>query len=108
MDKNVENLFEKLNQATGEANMLATQFHLQFETMAELQKTERENIHKHYGRIILGLILTLLILLGSIIGGAIYLFTNYDIGYFQSATVGGDGTANIYDGVHYNDTSIAD
>lgn len=115
MDNNMETLFEKLNQATEGANMLATQFHLQFETMAELQKDEREAIRKHYDsiiqkytRIIMGLIIALVVLIGIIVGGAIYLFANFDIGYHQTADVGGDGQATIHDGIHFNDTSNAD
>lgn len=104
MDNNMETLFEELNQATEGANMLATQFHLQFETMEELQKEERER----YTRIIMGLIIALVVLIGSIVGGAIYLFANFDIGYYQTADVGGDGQATIHDGIHFNDTSNAD
>lgn len=110
MDNNMGTLFEELNQATNEANALATQFHLQFETMVELQKDELKAIRKHYAIIIMGLIITLTLLIGSIIGGAIYLLSNYEFqfGYYQSADVGGDGTANIYDGIHQNDNSTAD
>lgn len=115
--ENIDKILEKLNEATGETNMLATQFHLQFEAMAELQKDERENMRKHYEniiqkytRIIFGLILTLVIFLGSVIGAVVYILSNYDLefGTYQIADVGGDGTANIYDGIHYNDNSNAD
>ncbi len=128
MDNNTENLIKELNEATSQATSLATQFHLQSETMAELQKEERqemreqqaeeraqmrkhyENIVHKYTRIIFGLIATLIIILGGIIGAAVYVLSNYEFefGSYQLADVGGDGTANIYDGIHYNDTSNAD
>lgn len=123
---NQEKVFESLNNATEKANLLATEIQLQFETMAELQKDERlswlemfakekQEIREHYEkilqkntRIILGLVLTLLIIIGSFIGGAIYLLENYEFSYYQSAEVGGDGNANIYDGIHQYDVGHAE
>lgn len=107
--ENIEKILNELSKETENASMRATQFHLQFETMAELQKDELDNMRKHYTKIILSLILTIVLIISGIIGGAIYLLANYDLefGYYQSADVGGDGTATIYDGIHQNDNSTA-
>lgn len=111
MDNNTENLIKNLQDATSQATSLATQFHLQFETMAELQKDERDQMRKHYEgivqkytRIIFGLIAALIIILGGIIGGAIYLLSNYDLSFstYQELDMGGDGNQNVYDGIHMN------
>lgn len=94
---------------------LIAQSMIQFDTMAEVQKEERlelnrmhneemDKMRKHYGRIILALILTLALLLGGIIAGAIYLCSTYEfITYNQDSYVGGDGESYIYDGIHSND-----
>lgn len=127
MENDTENIHHKVNEINEEAeklreiasgaNVALTEMRLQFETMMEMQKQERlerehmyneekDGMRKHYGRIIIGLILTICLILGTIIGSAIYLFSNYDIsfGYEQSLYVGGDGNQNIYDGIHYNRT----
>lgn len=107
---------EKLKEIASGANVALTEMRLQFETMMEIQKEERlerermyneekEHMRKRYGRIILGLILTICLILGSFVGGAIYLFTNFDIAfgtYIQKPNVGGDGNSTIYDGIHFN------
>lgn len=100
-----------------------TEMRLQFETLLEMQKEERielskikkeeldglresfEKQTKHLKHIIIGLILTLCLILGSIVGGAIYILANFDIviPYYQDAHVGGDGESNINDGIHIND-----
>lgn len=118
---------EKLEEIASGVNVALTEMRLQFETMMEMQKEERterermyneerierERMHneeksemrKHYGRIIIGLILTICLILGSIIGGAIYIFSNFDFAvadFTQSVDIGGDGNPIIYDGIHHN------
>lgn len=113
----VENLNEKaeqLNKVASSTDLALAEMRIQFETMMEMQKEERietqkmsheelDKMRKHYGRIITGLILTICLILGSVIGGAIYLFSNYDFAYIlQDPTIGGNGDLNLYDGIHYN------
>lgn len=107
----LEGLKSSLESFSDTAKLSATNAQLQFETMAELQKDERESIRKHYEaiiqrytRIIFGLILALVILIGGIIGSAIYIFTNFDLAFstYQEMDIGGDGNQNVYDGIHMN------
>lgn len=114
--KKLEDNARELESQSDRTNLALAEMRLQFETMMEMQKQERadmaklhaeteDKIRKHYGRIILGLILTICLILGGIIGGAIYLFSNFDIDfgtYIQEPTVGGNGNSTIYDGIHYN------
>lgn len=110
-----EKILEDMESIAEKSSLAATNAQLTIETISELykekeiklietQEKEREALHKHYGRIIVGLILTLVILLGSIIGGSIYLFTNYDFGIvtYQDMDIGGSGNQDIHDGIHYN------
>lgn len=118
----LEKKAESLDKITSEANLALTEMRIQFETLAEMQKEERlllqkmyndsveklsdrhEKQIKHWKNIVIGLIVTICLIIGSIIGGAIYLFANYDIlvGYAQESYVGGDGTSTINDGIHIN------
>lgn len=127
MKKTTEKLAEqadKLQELSSGTNVALAEMRLQFETLAEMQKDERieiqkmhvleketlmkqftndlESQRKHYTRIIYALILTLVIILGSVIGGIIYIFTNYDIAVdtYQDLYSGDNGTSTIYDGIH--------
>lgn len=115
---------EKLQKLASSTDIALTEMRIQFETLAEMQKDERieiqkmhviekenllkqfaedrESQRKHYTRIIYALILTLVLILGSVIGGIIYIFTNYDIavGTYQDLYSGDNGTSTIYDGIH--------
>lgn len=105
-------LSNEINSITARAETMMAETRLQFDTLIATQQSERMELHKmhqeemhkvrkHYGRIIAGLIVTLAILLGGIIGGAVYIFSNYEFhSYNQTSTVGGDGTSTINDGVH--------
>lgn len=109
-------LSNEINSITARAETMMAETRLQFDTLIATQQSERMELHKmhqeemhkvrkHYGRIIAGLILTLAILLGGIIGGVIYVLSNYEIGYItQDTYVGGDGNSTIYDGVHVTQT----
>lgn len=117
-EKIVHNTKETVKKAeifTNDANIALAEMRMQFETLAEMQKEERietqkmynaekENMRKHYGKIIIGLIATLVILIGGIIGGIVYFLSNYDfkIEYGQDLYVGGNGDQNIHDGIHIN------
>lgn len=112
----LENTAKEIEHYTEGANMALTEMRLQFETLAEMQKEERleqqrsfcdqmDKMRKHYGRIIAGLVVSLCLILGGIIGGTIYVLSAYDIafGYTQNAynDIGGDNIIN--DGIHFND-----
>lgn len=110
MDANA--LSEQLERFADSANAMVAEARIQFDTLVTLQNDERkdmrdafhrekERMRKHYGRIIAGLIIAMILLLGGIIGGAVYVLSNFDfVGYSQEAYIGGNGTNNIYDGVH--------
>lgn len=69
----------------------------------ELLLEEKDRQAKHYTRIIMGLIISLVLLLGGIIGGAVYLFTSFDFGM---ATYQEFGSNSInYDGITLNNTT---
>lgn len=109
----INHLTDKVNKMTDTAEAMMAETRLQFDTLIAMQSDERkemrhafheekEKMRKHYGRIIAGLILTLVIILGAIIGGAVYIFSNFEFAsYEQVATVGGDGTYTIFDGIHH-------
>lgn len=63
-----------------------------------------ENQSKHYKQIIMGLIFTLAILLGGVVCGVVYLFTNFDFGVVGAQDVISDNYGNsiIYDGITVN------
>ena len=114
MEKN-EAIAHKIEEKSKQVDSLIAQSMIQFDTMAEVQKEERlelnrmhneemDKMRKHYGRIILALILTLALLLGGIIGGVVYVLSNFEFEtYSQEAYIGGDGTNNINDGLHIDD-----
>lgn len=105
---------ERISETTDKLNAMMAETRLQFDTLVTMQKDERielqkmhheemEKVRKHYGKIIFGLIIALVLLLGGIIGSAIYVFSTYDFEtVYQDNYVGGDGSATIYDGIHYN------
>lgn len=119
MEKAIENLneqAEKLKQIAGSTDLAISEMRIQFETLAEMQKEERlvtqemhnkemESVRKHYGRIIMGLILTIVLIIGSLVGAAIYFLSNFDIafGSYQDVISDNYGVSNIYDGIHINE-----
>lgn len=108
---------EKMGHIVDGTNMVLTEMRLQQDTliqsqqeerirMQELYSGERDKIRKHYGRIILALVLTIVLILGSIVGAVIYVLNRFEIsdipiGYTQNAynEVGGDNIIN--DGIHF-------
>lgn len=114
---------EKLSKIADGANTALAEMRIQFETLAEMQKEERlerDKMHnvavekildkcerevKHWKHICIGLIITLCLIIGSIVGGIVYILSNYDIsfGYVQELYVGGDGNPAVNDGIHIND-----
>lgn len=106
---------EKLESIAENANVIVTEMRVQWGMMLDTQQKERmelnrlhaeerERDRKFFGRIIIGLILTIVLLLGGIIGTAAYLLTNYDfaIATYQDLDISGDGSQEIHDGIHYN------
>ncbi len=106
---------EKVNEAVEKANIIATESMLQFDTMAQLQKEERTEaremyakeraeMRKHYRKIIVAISLVLLLIVGSLIGGLIYLFSNYDfdVQTYQEVHAEGGGNSTIDAGIRVN------
>lgn len=122
--KNVAEEAEKVKAMSDSANLALTEMRLQFDTIAEIQKEERieyQKMHnesvkeimdrhekdiKHWKHICIGLILTLVLFIGGLIGTVAYILTNFSFEYVdsfaQDVYVGGDGTSTINDGIHYN------
>lgn len=110
----MEETAKKLDNAAKTADAVVAETRLHFDTLVQLQMEERqqseerhakekEQIRKHYFKIIAGLIITLFLLIGGIFGTVIYLFTNYDFAtMYQEQVVGENGNPIIYDGVYYN------
>lgn len=69
---------------------------------------EKESIRKHYQKIIIAISLVLLLIVGSLIGGLIYLFANYDVAFevYQDVSAEGGGNSTVEDGIHLNGTPI--
>lgn len=65
---------------------------------------DRDKMRKHYQRIIIAISLVLLLIVGSLIGGLIYLVSNYDIGFqvYQEVSSEGGGDSTVEDGIRYN------
>lgn len=115
---------EKINQAIDVTNVATAQAAVALDTMLQLQKEkdteylttienidkrnieERANIRKHYQKIILALALTLLLIIGSLIGGVIYIVSNFDFefqpSYSQSVSAEGGGDSTIEAGINVN------
>lgn len=111
---------EKLEKTVEEVNQVEERLMCQFDTMSELffeekklllaqmadaekrHAEERESMRKHYGRALLAVSLTLLLVIGSLIGGLIYLISNYDIGVaiYQEVNAEGGGDSTVEDGIH--------
>ena len=81
---------QKIAEMTDKANSMMAETRLQFDTLIEMQKDERiemqkmfheqlDKTRKHYGRIIISLVLTLVILIGGIVGTIGYILANFDI-----------------------------
>lgn len=125
MEKAVEKLQEsarELDKMASGTNMALTEMRVQFETLTEMQKQERIEMQKMYSEIIekmedkhakdiknwkhvvIGLIVTISLIIGSIIGAAIYIATNYEIvtGTYQDVSSDNSSTVTIHDGIHVN------
>lgn len=67
---------------------------------------DRDKMRKHYQRIILALALTLTLVIGAIIGGVIYIVSNFDFefqpSYSQSVSAEGGGGSTIEAGINVN------
>lgn len=123
---------EKLmNETVDAANVAMAQSAVALDTMLQLQSDERkekdrafleamesmnarhaeetEKMRKHYQKIILALALTLLLIIGGLIGGVVYVVSNFDFefgpSYSQDVSAEGGGDSTIEDGIHINDWS---
>lgn len=108
-----------MNEAAKTFDAASTQTALMTDTILQLQKEkdcewmaridsiderhlkEKSEMRKHYQKIILSISLTLLLIVGSLIGGLIYLLSNYDIGFqvYQEVSAEGGGDSTIEDGI---------
>lgn len=123
MEKAIEQLqnsANELDKISAGTNIALTEMRVQFETLVEMQKEERIEIQKmhnetiekienrhakdiaHWKHIVIGLILVIALFVGGLIGGAIYLITNFEFtfGTYQDVYSDNNGTATIYDGIH--------
>ena len=112
----MENAARTLEKESEGMNAYAAETRLQFDTLVQLQMQERQaiekrhseetkDIRKHYGRIIAGLIITLVVILGAIVGSIVYVFANYDIGVistYQEVDSSDNSVSNIWDGIECN------
>lgn len=64
---------------------------------------DKDKQARYYNRIIMGLIMSLVLLLGSIVVGAVYLFTNFDftMATYQEVVSGDNSQSVINDGIKY-------
>ncbi len=105
---------EKVDSMVKEGDMLLAGANLYVTSLIESYKEERletQRLHekevRHWKHVVIALVLTLAIFIGSVVGGAIYVLTNFDImtGEFaQAIDIGGDGNPIINDGIHYDRT----
>lgn len=113
---------EKLEKAVDEMNVAEQRFMCQFDTIEQLyfekekmylekmseaeerHAQEKKDMRKHYLKIILSIAIPFLVLLSSIIGGIIYITTNFDIGFqtYQEVSAEGGGNSTIEDGIHFD------
>ncbi len=75
--------------------------------LLDRHEQEKDNIRKHYGKIIVALASALAAMIIGTFGTVIYFLYNYDImfGFEQEITTGDDSAATINDGIHYNTTA---
>lgn len=68
---------------------------------------DRDKMRKHYQRIIIAISLVLFLIVGSLIGGVIYVVSNFDFefepSYSLDVSAEGGGDATNEDGIHVND-----
>lgn len=111
---------ETVKEMTDKANAMVAETRIQFDTLVTLQNDERKDmresfrnerakfldafqaetaaLRKHYGRIIAGLLIALVILLGGIVGTVGYFMANFD---FVSTTYQEThDSSQIQDGIH--------
>lgn len=118
---------EKLmNETVNAANVAMAQSSIALDTMLQLQSDERkekdkaflemldsmearhaedmEKVRKHYQKIILSIAMVLLLIVGSLIGGLIYVISSYDISFqtYQQVSAEGGGDSTIEDGIRFN------
>lgn len=119
--KMAERLMDEANNAIEFTNVANAQFAAAMDTVLQIQKEkdseyllaiqnmenrhieDKANMRKHYQKIILSLSLVLLLIVGSLIGGLVYLVSNYDIGFqvYQEVTSEGGGDSTIEDGFQF-------
>ena len=111
----MENAARTLEKESEGMNAYAAETRLQFDTLVQLQMQERQaiekrhseetkDIRKHYGRIIAGLIITLMIIMGGIVGTVVHIFSTYELipSFEQTVTASGNGDSVINDGITYD------
>lgn len=102
-------LTSKVDEMKNRAEAMMAETRMQFDTLVTMHSDERremrqafqaekDKMRKHYGRIIAGLIIALTALLGGIIGGFVYVVSNFDIiGATYQETY---DESQIQDGIH--------
>lgn len=122
----LETAVEKLEETLEKANKSEEKLMCQYDTMSQLffekekvylekmdesekrHLEEKASMRKHYQRIIVSISLVLLLIVGSLIGGLIYLISNYDVAFevYQDVSAEGGGDSTVEDGIHLNGTPI--
>lgn len=106
MDKAVENADAVVTASRLNVEMILESHAEERQQAEERHSRDMEAMRKHYTRIILGLLLTLAILVGSAFAGVIYVLVNYDVYVetYQELDASGNGKSIIEDGIHYNES----
>lgn len=112
----LENIASRLEKAAEETASLAAESRIKFDAMIEMQNNmqerflkEKQDLLAHFessdkrkNKIIIGLIVVILLLVGSFVGGAVYLLANFDVAVVSTQDVYSDNnsSATINDGIN--------
>lgn len=113
-----------VNETVNMANMASAQAAVALDTMLQLQKEkdaeylatienmdkrhaeEKNDMRKHYQKIILSISLAFSLFIGALIGGIVYIVSNFDFefqpNYTQITSAAGGGDSTIEDGIKVN------
>lgn len=108
----LENIASRLEQAAEETASLAAESRIKFDAMVEMLNKmqeqflqEKQDLLAHFERsdreknkIIIGLIIVILLLVGSSVGGAVYLLANFDMAVVSTQDL--DNNSTVYDGIY--------
>lgn len=117
----LDSIAGRLEQAVEATSALAAESRIKFDALIEMQSEERlkmqemflqekQDLLDHFAqsdkrknKIIIGLIIALVILIGSAVGGAIYVLANFDMAVISTQDL--DNNSIVYDGININTTN---